>query len=584
MALTGIVSTSPIPRRAREFRPASGTGLALGSLRPVVLVGNKLSAGSETVETLGGPILSLQDCYNRFGRRSEIAWMYRAYTLVDQQPLLYAVAMAEGGGASASTCNFSFAVTATLATVINVDSVKGRLQVAVALGDSPVTLATNTYAAINADPDLPFSAALDTTATTIASGSNNQALPQSTINVADTTGFPASGTFTVGTIGAVISYTGKTSTTFTGCTVISGSGTLLTSQTVTNSGQVNLTTSQKGPRSKYWIAQLRVAFADPTNATTVVKSSVTAGSTSDSCATAITAVDTSTFTYHVLASTATSSVTSSDGGVGQYSAYISSAVSPTGGKNSVGIFAVDGTSTQATSVTQSAVVNSVWMKCYRVKNNDWHPAMVAAHHAAIHRSQEVNYAAANLAGWTEDSTRGRVYRIPDPFTKTDRPTQTEQTTDLQGGVSTVGFRTDGTAYLVRSITTYSWTGSSTTSDFRAREGHIPSVLFKGWEDLDADLRAQNQPNIADDPPQGARPVAGFMYPSSVKSIANKKTTDMCGPYQNGMALLDPSVLAQMLAQNSVSRTAAGFELDLAWACVRHNLQDDVLIAEIGPAY
>lgn len=69
--------------------------------------------------------------------------------------------------------------------------------------------------------------------TTIASGSNAAALPQTTINVASTTNFPSSGTVTVYLSSAtttVVSYTGVTATTLTGCT--GGSGTLQTSQGV----------------------------------------------------------------------------------------------------------------------------------------------------------------------------------------------------------------------------------------------------------------------------------------------------------------------------------------------------------------
>jgi hypothetical protein len=64
--------------------------------------------------------------------------------------------------------------------------------------------------------------------TSIAVASDGAVLPQAVINVASTTGFPASGTFTVGsTTGPqTITYTGKTGTTFTGCT--GGTGTLHT--------------------------------------------------------------------------------------------------------------------------------------------------------------------------------------------------------------------------------------------------------------------------------------------------------------------------------------------------------------------
>jgi hypothetical protein len=77
-----------------------------------------------------------------------------------------------------------------------------------------------------------------TAATTIAAGSNNAALPQGTINVASTTGFQAASAAIpqfasiafADTKRHVFQYTGMTSTSFTGCTL--GSGTMLTGQAV----------------------------------------------------------------------------------------------------------------------------------------------------------------------------------------------------------------------------------------------------------------------------------------------------------------------------------------------------------------
>jgi hypothetical protein len=68
--------------------------------------------------------------------------------------------------------------------------------------------------------------------TTIASGSSGVVLPASTINVIDTSGFNATGSFVIKQTGEVITYTGKTSTTFTGCT--GGSSTLTTGTIVTS--------------------------------------------------------------------------------------------------------------------------------------------------------------------------------------------------------------------------------------------------------------------------------------------------------------------------------------------------------------
>lgn len=63
--------------------------------------------------------------------------------------------------------------------------------------------------------------------TRVTKTSHLDTLPQSTINVKDTSEFPSSGTFVImGSAGAeTITYTGKTSTTFTGCT--GGTGTIV---------------------------------------------------------------------------------------------------------------------------------------------------------------------------------------------------------------------------------------------------------------------------------------------------------------------------------------------------------------------
>lgn len=68
--------------------------------------------------------------------------------------------------------------------------------------------------------------------TTIAAPSNGATLPQATLNVASTTGFPSAGTVKVFTTTGMtlVGYTGLTATTFTGCT--GGAGTLATGQSV----------------------------------------------------------------------------------------------------------------------------------------------------------------------------------------------------------------------------------------------------------------------------------------------------------------------------------------------------------------
>lgn len=75
------------------------------------------------------------------------------------------------------------------------------------------------------------------TATTIAAGSNGASLPQATINVASTTGFPASGSIAVITSLGLqsVNYSGTTGTSFTGCA--GGTGTMSTGNAVGKIGE-----------------------------------------------------------------------------------------------------------------------------------------------------------------------------------------------------------------------------------------------------------------------------------------------------------------------------------------------------------
>jgi hypothetical protein len=77
-------------------------------------------------------------------------------------------------------------------------------------------------------------------ATTIAAGSNAAVLPQATINVAATAGFPQAGQLLITISGAqqLITYTGITATSFTGCS--GGTGTMATAQAVQFASSITL--------------------------------------------------------------------------------------------------------------------------------------------------------------------------------------------------------------------------------------------------------------------------------------------------------------------------------------------------------
>jgi phage tail sheath gpL-like len=167
LSLLGIPADDPKARIAREFRYAQGESGTGSPGRAIVLVANKTAAGSEPVETLGEPIQDINDCFVRFGRRSEIAHQYRALRMVAPRATVYAVAVAENGTAAASTVTFTFATAATGSSTLRIDWGGRRLEVGIASGDSANAQAAAFNAKVNADPDLPFSGSVSNGVATI---------------------------------------------------------------------------------------------------------------------------------------------------------------------------------------------------------------------------------------------------------------------------------------------------------------------------------------------------------------------------------------------------------------------------------
>ena len=230
-----------------------------------------------------------------------------------------------------------------------------------------------------------------------------------------------------------------------------------------------------------------------------------------------------------------------------------------------------------------SAANSVYATFFRVKDSDWTPGMVAAHCMAAKRRKEFVYPAASLRDLTQSDEV--TFAIPDPYDKADRPDEIDVAADLNNGITPVCFRPNGQAYLPRQITSYSVL-SGATKDYRARPGHIPSVVFEFWEELARRFDAQRQDAVAADPIPPAKPLAGVMYPSAMRSMVNRLVDDMAGPFSNGKPLLDPSPEAIRRMKDSlvVELNAAGFGVQCLVEPVRHDYFDDFLINQGGVAY
>lgn len=149
MSLTGIDPTDPTPSDRRELIFGAGQSLGAGGPRYVMLYGNKTSAGSETVETIGTPVLNDQDARDRMGARSELYQEYRVYAAVDPDATIYFIPVTEAGGGTAATQTHTFATAATDSTTADIFWGGRQTSFPVASGDSVTTQAAAAKAAIN---------------------------------------------------------------------------------------------------------------------------------------------------------------------------------------------------------------------------------------------------------------------------------------------------------------------------------------------------------------------------------------------------------------------------------------------------
>ena len=160
MALTGIAASDPTPGTRRELIFNAGSSLGPGAARTIMLYGNKTSSGTETVDTVGTPILSDQNFKDRFGGRSELYQEWRALLAANRTSRVYAIAVTEAAG-TAGSCTITLVNAATASTTVDV--VWGGLSTSysVVSGDSVITQALAMTAAINnADQGTwPFTAA-----------------------------------------------------------------------------------------------------------------------------------------------------------------------------------------------------------------------------------------------------------------------------------------------------------------------------------------------------------------------------------------------------------------------------------------
>lgn len=337
-------------------------------------------------------------------------------------------------------------------------------------------------------------------------------------------------------------------------------------------GVVTITAAIAGTELDHFLNFTRMSFSK-TVAMTVTKGAVTGGSTASNQASALADLINYSFAYHVNYKTSTSALATGDNGLGDHIAQVISDAAPARGKEQRAFVGLVGTQAQATTVATSAGANSVYAMFWHAEDNDWHPALLASRCVAILRSQEVAHPGASLVDYGLKD--GQVLGIPDPFDKNDRPSYTEIKADLNNGVTPIAFLSNGTPYIVRHVTSKSLTNS--VNDYRARSGHIPSVVFYAWDIVEGEYRAQAQMFVANDPLEGEKPLSNVTYPRDVKAIFFKVIDDLIS--NPGGPILDPSYRQEMKDSVEVVRLVDGISARWRPIAVKHNNKGQFLIEE-----
>lgn len=134
---------------------AQGEASSGASDYSILVIGNKLSAGSATADSvLYGPdtpvaMSSNADAITLFGAGSEEQRMIKRIMSVNPVSKIYAIAVAEGASAAASTGTITVATNATGFSTLRIFVQDEYVDVGIATGDTPTVIATNAVAAIN---------------------------------------------------------------------------------------------------------------------------------------------------------------------------------------------------------------------------------------------------------------------------------------------------------------------------------------------------------------------------------------------------------------------------------------------------
>ncbi len=531
MSLLGVDPNDPTPSVRRELIFGAGPGSS-GVTRDVVLYGHSTAAGSENDNELNEPIADDADARTRFGDRSELYGMYRKFVEVDSSATIYGMSVPDPAGTAA----------AAVITVVGVSDADSTVTVTILGEDIVVSVA-------NGD-------ALAATATAI----------QDAVNAHDEGRLP------------------------------------MTANAV--AGVVTITAANTGIRSEFAIAgdsltraiRVKIKTTGAVNTQTVVKTvgSAVAGVGEDDGSTAFGLTMAKDNIYWHVAPWHTNNgaggygsdiaVSATDNQIGELLLNINTQALPANSKEKQAVFGLVETNAAAIVVAGDASVNTVRGSFFWQQNNDWTPAMIAAHNAGVMRAGYISHPARNRAGYAQGEAT--PYNLPPPAVATDVPTATEIRTALNNGVSPISFIGTDRPVSVRPITSRHL-NTSGAFDYKAREHHITYVMDFVWSEIKSRWEAQKQEFVADDPAQGALPILNTTTPRDLRGLINGVIDTMTSSKPLGIydgPILAPDQIQLMKDSVTVSKIPAGLSVVAEFIAVQHLLKFEGKFLEIGEAY
>jgi phage tail sheath gpL-like len=570
--LVGLSAQTPNPGTYVQVNFAAGPTSGAPAGQKVLIIGNKTSSGTATVDTqVYGPDTSTpaqteSDFITLTGAGSQVHRAWKRFNRVNKTTPVYFVCAAESAGAQATGVVF---VTGTATSTGNIRFYYGDdfVDISVNVGDTPTVIAGNIVQAITNNINWAISAT--NIAGQITVTAKNHGPEGNWIKIAVVAGpsfAPASVTVTdYGTVWS--SGQAVTTSSFTVPTVANG---YYYKVTTAGSG----TTGVSQPT---WVTTIGSTTSADSNgvvwtcwgtlSTQFGVASLGGGATADNYTNALQTILQQTFYDIILCDSDTINIA-------RVVSQVKTQANPTTGiRQRIFAGTVD---TLANATTLATAQNFARLELQWANATDITPLEIAANDAAIYslfeQSGNTGYRYVGRCNYSLFPTGNPRYQDANYwFIKASlngpgvAPTTTQITSALNNGLTPITILLDGTAQLVKRITSYSLNGSS--ADYRIRDAHKVAIM-DAWAGAAGTIIQQQfgGMDITDPPPPGQSPAAAQPpnpFATNVNVIGNalKDLTEkmgLAGLLQNTDATNANAIVQR--ETNPKNRVSASFDL------------------------